>query len=659
MQFGKLSFTLVLISFCLASFSFAQNWSGILDPTRAIEWSQAGIPGGIPTNRTQCGATVQASTYGNGSSDASANIQSALNACAANTFLLLGPGKFLMNSGLNVPSNVTLRGSGAQQTILDMHNTGGFIGGGTWQGYPNTATVAITGGAARSSASMTLASASGITVGMYLLITETNDPTFVSITSSQGGSCTWCGGLWGSDRVRGQIVEVTSVNGSVVGISPALYSDFTHTPWAQPFSMARKWVGIEDLQVYDNNTLSGYSGDNFGFFMCAYCWLKGVEGNGTTSNDDHVDIYYGYRDEVRDSYFVGCTTHGPGSADCDVFLGQKTSATLIENNIVERTHGAIEIDWGAAGNVIGYNYTTGQFDASDTTFTVMDQAMHGAHPQFNLLEGNNSAVIFPDSIWGTSSHTTLFRNWARGTNYACPPLTNGRNNFSCASGTWTVSANRAVQMAGIKDSGTNTLTGSMYGNIVGNVAGSANAAGDTYKSGGDNCAACLVSPTSRGYSNVTYDFVFGYGSTGDGSGYCASRAACPPYTTAFLHGNYSNAAGGIQGWASGVTQTLPASFYRSSKPAWWSNPTYTIPWPAIGPDVTGGSGPGGHASLTASNPAQACYNSTAKASDGSLAFDASVCYGGATSVTGPAKTTINNCSVCTGSNCTTAGCTIQ
>ena len=422
MRLGKLSFALVLISSCLSSFSSAQNWSGILDPTRAIDWSQAGIPGGIPTNRTQCGATVQASTYGNGSSDASAGIQSALNACAANTYLLLGSGKFRMNSGLNVPSNVTLRGSGAQQTILDMHNTGGFIGGGTWQGYPNTATVAITGGATRNSASLTLASASGISAGMYLLVTETNDPAFVSITSSQGGSCTWCGGLWGSDRVRGQIVEVRSVNGSVVGISPGLYSNFSHTPWAQPFSMARKWVGIENLQVYNNNTLGGYSGDNFGFFMCAYCWLKGVEGNGTTSNDDHVDIYYGYRDEVRDSYFVGCTTHGPGSADCDVFLGSKTSATLIENNIVERTHGAIEIDWGAAGNVIGYNYTTGQFDAGDTTFTVMDQAMHGAHPQFNLLEGNNSAVIFPDSIWGTSSHTTVFRNWARGTNVRLPPV---------------------------------------------------------------------------------------------------------------------------------------------------------------------------------------------------------------------------------------------
>jgi hypothetical protein len=51
------------------------------------------------------------------------------------------------------------------------------------------------------------------------------------------------------------------------------------------------------------------------------------------------------------------------------------------------------------------------------------------------------------------------------------------------------------------------------------------------------------------------------------------------------------------------SQSLPASFYLSSKPAWW---TSSKPWPAIGPDVSGGNiaAAGGH---VYSIPAQDCF----------------------------------------------------
>ena len=45
---------------------------------------------------------------------------------------------------------------------------------------------------------------------------------------------------------------------------------------------------------------------------------------------------------------------------------------------------------------------------------------------------------------------------------------------------------------------------------------------------------------------------------------------------------------------------LPPSFYLLSKPDWWG----TMPWPAIGPDVTGGDDPTGH---VYANPAELCY----------------------------------------------------
>src|SRR5262249_1426034 len=67
------------------------------------------------------------------------------------------------------------------------------------------------------------------------------------------------------------------------------------------------------------------------------------------------------------------------------------------------------------------------------------------------------------------------------------------------------------------------------------------------------------------------------------------------------------------------TQTLPASFYLVSKPAWFGS----VAFPVIGPDVTGGTDSSGHAK---DNPAKSCYLNVMKGpSDGTgglLTFNA-------------------------------------
>jgi len=81
----------------------APPWSGIIDPSCAIDWSNAGIPGGIP-NRTTLRATINAPTYGNGSTDATTAIQNALNSCPANQVVYLPAGTYRINGNLRVPS---------------------------------------------------------------------------------------------------------------------------------------------------------------------------------------------------------------------------------------------------------------------------------------------------------------------------------------------------------------------------------------------------------------------------------------------------------------------------------------------------------------------------------------------------------------------------
>jgi hypothetical protein len=302
---------------------------------------------------------------------------------------------------------------------------------------------------------------------------------------------------------------------------------------------------------------------------------------------------------------------------------------LVENNILERLHSSIMLNWGAAGNVIAYNYSEGVFDSSATNVLTMDMAVHGAHPQFNLWEGNVVPNIYPDYFWGSSSHNTAFRNWTTGTSKIATPYT-GRGPVDWANAHWATQNIRGIQLA---------YTHTSF-NIVGNVTSSANI-GNTpvYSAGPAPCSGCVVAPSSRNYNGTYYPFSFGFSNSPDASGPVTPMPVGTSFNTSFLHGNYDPSSGIVWDLHGTGSHTLPASFYRNTKPSWWGN----LPWPAIGPDVTGGTGPGGHSSLSASNRAQACYNNTPKDVNGMLVFDANTCYPtGASGTPPPPPTGLNS-----------------
>ena len=286
--------------------SHAQSWSSILSATQAINWSNSGV-GGIPARTTNCASLTSSATV--------SQINSALASCPSGQTVALAAGTYSISGTIQVPSNVTLRGAGANQTILSATGGGGGYVVALGSGGPGYNPVNITGGATNGSTSITLSNASGITTSSYLVIAETNNPAFVSSNGSEG-QCTWCDGWTSSGSLaRGQIVQVTAVSGSTVTISPGLYGAYTQSPIAVPFNMSASYAGVENLQVYANNT--GYAAD-FGLSSCAYCWVKGVEGNYT--DGDQLEDYWGYRDEIRDSYFSNAYLHEPGTYDSDVRL---------------------------------------------------------------------------------------------------------------------------------------------------------------------------------------------------------------------------------------------------------------------------------------------------------------------------------------------------
>lgn len=582
----------VLLAVALfAAAAHAQTWSGILKPLTGgspcasystsapwecgVDWSTAGVQGGIPSGGwTQAGSTVLAAACGNGASDCRSTIQTALAACGTNHFVLLGAGTFKLSSGgLVIPSNCSLRGSGADQTVLNSVITSGTpvslgIGSPSYSSPPS-----ITGGTAVGSTSITLSSVAGIGIGTYLVIMQQNDGTIVSIAGADG-TCGQCDAGFDSGLYsQGQISKVTNVSGTTLTIDPPLYTAYTRTPLALIMSAYTQFAGLENLQIFANNTGAGTS---VILNQCVNCWVSGIENNYT--DGDHLDIFWGWHDSIVNNYFSNAYLHTSGTYDSDVDLANKTTLSLVQNNIMERLHASILLEWGPSANVIAYNYMFGNFDGSGGTtgaylFTSVGMSAHGSNVQYNLVEGNIDMAENYDADWGSSIGGTLFRNFIVGTSLSCP--TNGRAAVNCSPigvpGTGGV--NGWYTSEGARNEGLGGL--SIGYNSVGNILGSSIMATiHTYSDPGQPllnqipsvssiCGTAPCGTNSRAFFSVPgnfYNYDIGYGESTDGGGGSGGGGwvgdSLVPTTTLLRHGDRTSTNGAIT-WAAGITHTLP------------------------------------------------------------------------------------------------------
>ena len=163
----------VLLLFACASVHAQTPWSGVLAPSRAIDWSKAGVVGGIP-NRTNICSTLT-------SSATSAQINSAISSCSSSGggVVSLGAGTYSSATGsisFNGATNVTLRGAGADQTILVP--TSGIVMGSAdtnWRGSPQNLTN-WTAGYSQGTNQITLATVTNLKVGNPIVLDQL-DPT--------------------------------------------------------------------------------------------------------------------------------------------------------------------------------------------------------------------------------------------------------------------------------------------------------------------------------------------------------------------------------------------------------------------------------------------------------------------------------------------------
>ncbi len=597
----------LLLLLCHSSYSYAQAWSGIIDPSRAVDWSRAGTS--IPNRTTNCTTLSPGAT--------SSQINSAISSCPANQVVFLNPGTYNLSGGItfNGHGNVTLRGAGPTLTILQFSsgdNCGGQGGDicvidshpayvGSSQVQPGSSNAhSWTAGYAKGATQITLDSTSGLSVGSVIILDQANDTSdtggmFVCDTSPchQSGETSSSNGrtIGGVDRNETQMVTVTGISGNVVTISPGLYMN----NWRSSQSPGVWWtsqitgVGIENLTVDNSGSGSSVHAGIY-FYDASQSWVKNVKS--LRGNRNHVWLYQSSHNVIRDSYFFGTQNGAQESYGVESFIA---SDNLIENNIFEQIASPI-MSSGSSGNVYGYNFSINNLYNVSVNWMQNSYANHDAGNLMNLYEGNSFNALDCDDIHGTGGLATYFRNQLLGAQPGKSLNTHAMNLYSYCRG---------------------------Y-NIVGNVLGTT-AYHNNYE----------ASPQTTSSYCDTSIYILGFPDSE-----CRSGSAPPNdalvRSTLLRWGNYDTVSATVL-WNSSEVPTagvafingnpvpsshiLPSSLYLNSKPSFWG----AMPWPAFGPDVTGGQDTSGHAFMP---PTQVCYNITSKDGSGILLFNANSCYSG-------------------------------
>src|SRR5438132_7198475 len=329
--------------------AYAQPWSGLLSPSRAVEWTSAGVSGGIPNRATICTTLNPGAT--------ATQINNAIAACPSGQVVFLNAGTFNLSSGINMrKNNITLRGAGAAQTILRFSGTTGcFIGEGAAISVCSGEQLDFgsvihsanwTAGYATGTTVITLSNTTGLVVGNHMMIDQLDDTVdgwpatgdiVVNGTTSFSGEG---GNEWvrGGNRGQTQVVTVVAINGLNVTIDPPVALPnyrASQSPGAWWGNVTAKGIGIENLTVDDTGN-AGSSNDSIQLHNTLNCWIKGVRvvsnaSWGAAQHHNLIRLVYTGRTTIRDGYFYGPLD---GNIVRYGWASQVASNTLWENNIL-------------------------------------------------------------------------------------------------------------------------------------------------------------------------------------------------------------------------------------------------------------------------------------------------------------------------------------
>lgn len=509
-----------------------------------------GIPNGIPTNRTKI-VTVTEPPFNadsTGATDASTAINNAIQSAPADSIVFLPPGVYRLNSQISLRgrSNLTLRGSG-DSTILDVRCGGqSAVYAGSDTQWPNDYTSGgsiVSGDLGQGSAIIEAAQPSQFSVGDIVILTEDNDLTLPVVD------------VLGKPRARGQLTRIVQKNGDRLQISPTLYwrFDANRSPRMHKLKASIYSTGIENLKIdLTNSTVS------FGIWLqqAVRSWIDRV----TVVKSSNYGIYllYAFECEIRHSVVDDRKTKGSNGAG---ILVERSTANLIEDNILARFFPHIEVNFMSTGNVFAYNLCV---DSSiNGAVGVSIGSNHGAHNSFNLYEGNVAPNLQADGYYGSVSEDTVFRNWLHGTSpgVGAPrePILLQRftRNYSVIGNLLGTAGMTYVSIVGKRNDQPYVLGLPNMGNASYN--------GTAQLSRGQRWSSWQAL-LDNAISTIPFDSRF-------------QELDLDVKDTLILKENYDYALARIPSNESLPAADLPPSYYRSSKPNWFGQ----LPWPAFDP----------------------------------------------------------------------------
>ncbi len=372
----------------------------VIAPSRTTDWYVAGHEGPIP-NPTNVVDVTTFGAIGDSLTNNYTSIVNAINSLSGGAGVIyFPPGNYIIQSPLNLPDSVIIRGASSDSTHL-IFNFNSVVGNSFNISGPGTsAFVNVLAGYAKGSNAIKVANATGFAAGDYAEIQEDNGTWDTQPVS------------WANQSI-GQILRIDSVLGDTLYFHQPLRIAYDSTKNVQVREFnPRREVGIECLSMTRRDSLAASVNIGIYFYHAVNCWVKGVESYKSigshfeADNSSHIEITGCY---VHHSYvYDGSSTHGYG-----ITLFKHTSECLIENNIMRFLRHSFSMQCGVNGNVIAYNYSLEPNRSEFPSNYGADISMHGHYPFANLFEGNIVQNIQLDQTWGPSGpYNTFFRNRA-------------------------------------------------------------------------------------------------------------------------------------------------------------------------------------------------------------------------------------------------------
>ncbi|MFZ0743835.1 MAG: hypothetical protein WAM85_05485 [Terracidiphilus sp.] len=447
---------------------------------------------------------------------------------------------------------------------------------------------------------------------------------------------------------------------TTVTISPAL----RHPNWAAG-NNPQMWtvpasvnVGVRNLTLEESNL--GYSAvtAGIGFSGTMDFWVQNVVIDSAANIAIFVTQAAAHGD-IESNYIYNV---GQGTNDDSSGINLLGANNLVTNNICQNALLCYVGNGPQEGSVISYNYFVNSHTGNSTLYFSFDDG-HSNGIDYNLYEGNVGIDVAMDQAHGTHLVNSFYRNFFSGWE-------------SCANGNCGTNTEKTDNLFALQP-----ISNHRYGNYVANVLGTPGVSTIAYQNEGTEWYV-----GGPGDAGRIWNVGSGNSGGGPGTGYAGPIPYDPIVAQTILRwGNWDAFNGSAQWNASEVPTNTPSgilanpvptacasggscppSFYLSGAPSWWPG---SIPFPAIGPDVTGGNvgqctgtlnTPGEYAGLAATSgncagtslasswaghinaiPAMACFLNTMKGPpDGTgsiLSFDANNCYAsnGTSSATPP------------------------